>query len=95
MKLYVGNLSYDATEEDVRQIFEGVGPVSSVNMITDRDTGRPKGFAFVEMENKNDGDKAISELNDVDVKGRSIKVSVARPKTAQSSGPRRFNNNRY
>ena len=95
MKLYIGNLSYDSQEDDLRALFEGVGEVTSVNVITDRDTGRSKGFAFVEMAKEADGDKAIKELNDTDFKGRNIRVSVARPKTKEGgAGPRRFNNNK-
>lgn len=90
MKIYVGNLSYDATEEDLTQEFGAFGEVTSINIIKDRETGRPKGFAFVEMAKQGDGDNAIKELNDKEVKGRKMRVSVARPPNKDNAGPRRF-----
>lgn len=79
MKLYVGNLSYDSTEDDLRDAFSNYGEVASVNLITDRDTGRPKGFAFVEMASSDDAQAAMQSLNGSELGGRQIKVDEARP----------------
>jgi len=87
MKLYVGNLSYDSTEDDLRDAFSNYGEVASVSVITDRDTGRPKGFAFVEMANSEDGRAAIENLNGTELAGRQIKVDEARPR--EEGGSRR------
>lgn len=90
MKLYVGNLSYDATEEDVKQLFAEFGDVVSVKLITDRYTGRPKGFAFVEMGNRDGGQKAIDGLNGKDYLSRPLNVDEARPQTNRDErGPSR------
>ncbi len=80
MNIYVGNLSYDMTDEELQQVFEEYGPVTKVNIIIDRDSGRSKGFGFVEMESSDDGEKAIQELDGQEVKGRSLKVNQARPR---------------
>ena len=80
-KIYVGNLSYDTTEDQLRQIFGEHGEVSSVNIITDRETGRPRGFGFVEMEG---ADAAISALNETEVGGRTLTVNEARPRRERS-----------
>jgi len=85
-KLYVGNLSYGATESSIRALFENHGAVESVNMITDRDTGRSKGFGFVEMTNDAEAQRAISALNGKEVDGRALTVNEARPKTDRGSG---------
>jgi cold-inducible RNA-binding protein len=82
-KIYVGNLSYQTTEGDLSTLFEQVGQVDSVNVITDRDTGRSKGFAFVEMSNE-DADKAITQLNGTEVNGRTLTVNEARPREERS-----------
>ena len=82
-KIYVGNLSYQTTEGDLTSLFEQVGQVDSVNVITDRDTGRSKGFAFVEMGNE-DADKAITQLNGTEVNGRTLTVNEARPREERS-----------
>jgi len=82
-KIYVGNLSYQTTEGDLTTLFEQVGQVDSVNVITDRDTGRSKGFAFVEMSNE-DADKAITQLNGTEVSGRTLTVNEARPREERS-----------
>jgi len=82
-KIYVGNLSYQTTEGDLTSLFEQVGQVDSVNVITDRDTGRSKGFAFVEMNNE-DADKAITQLNGTEVSGRTLTVNEARPREERS-----------
>ena len=86
MKIYVGNLSYDTGEEDLRKAFEAHGQVDSVTIITDRDTGRPKGFGFIEMSNDKEAQAAIDNLNEKDFMGRSIKVNVARPRNEGSRG---------
>jgi RNA recognition motif-containing protein len=80
MNIYVGNLSRETTEEDLREAFEAFGQVESVKIITDRDTGEPRGFGFVEMETKADGESAISGLNDKELKGRTLRVNEARPR---------------
>jgi hypothetical protein len=80
MNIYVGNLSYDASEEDLRQAFSEYGEVSSVNVITDRETGRSRGFAFVEMPNKDEANQAISSLNLQQIAGRAVTVNEARPR---------------
>jgi RNA recognition motif-containing protein len=85
-KLYVGNLSYTATEEDLRQLFSQAGNVKSVSVIKDRDTGRSKGFAFVEMASDDDAQKAISQLNGQSFQDRSLKVNVARPREDRPRG---------
>ncbi len=84
--IYVGNLSYDATEDDLRQAFSAHGEVTSVSVITDRETGRPRGFAFVEMSNGEEAEKAIQAINDTEIAGRACRVNVARPK---GDNPRR------
>ena len=78
-KIYVGNLPFSATEDELRQLFSEHGAVESVNVITDRDTGRPRGFGFIEMEAAN-ADTAISALNGTDLGGRRLNVSEARPR---------------
>jgi RNA recognition motif-containing protein len=85
-KLYVGNLSYEATEEDLRQVFGEAGPVASASIITDRDTGRSKGFGFVEMTTQVDAEKAVSLLNGRELRGRPLKVDLARPRADRPSG---------
>jgi RNA recognition motif-containing protein len=90
-KIYVGNLPFSATEEDVRQLFEAHGTVHSVNIITDRDTGRPRGFGFVEMDDA-DAESAIGALDGVSMGGRNLQVNEARPRPAGPGGrgaPRR------
>ena len=84
-KIFVGNLSYDATEEDIRTMFEAHGEVSSVSLITDRMTGRPRGFAFVEMNDNGAADKAIETLNLQEIRGRAVTVNEARPRTDRGS----------
>ena len=88
MNIYVGNLSFDATDDDVRQLFAGFGDVSTVNLINDRDTGRPKGFGFVEMPQQDQAQSAIAELNGKEFKGRRLNVNEARPKESRPSRPR-------
>lgn len=86
MKLYVGNMSFDTSEDDLRKAFEAHGQVDSITLITDRDTGRPKGFGFVEMSNDTEAQAAIDNLNEKDFMGRSIKVNVARPRNEGQRG---------
>src|SRR5204862_4823959 len=81
MNIYVGNLSYEATQDDVRQAFEAHGEVSTVSIIMDRMTGRSRGFGFVEMPDQSKGQAAISALNLQEVKGRAMTVNEAKPKT--------------
>ncbi|MEW6127552.1 MAG: RNA-binding protein [Acidobacteriota bacterium] len=91
-KIYVGNLSYHTTENDLTTLFEQAGQVESVSIITDRDTGRSKGFAFVEM-NSEDADKAIAQFNGTEVDGRSLTVNEARPREERSGGRGGFGRN--
>jgi RNA recognition motif-containing protein len=84
--IYVGNLDFRTTEDELRKAFEVYGSVDKVNMVTDRDTGQPRGFAFVEMTNDPDGDKAIAGLNGTQVDGRALNVNEARPKTERAGG---------
>jgi RNA recognition motif-containing protein len=79
IKLFVGNLSYEMTEEQLRTLFSEAGAVSSAKIITDRNTGQPRGFGFVEMETKMDGQKAISMFNGRNIDGRALAVNEARP----------------
>ena len=84
--IYVGNLSFGASEESVRALFETHGAVGRVNIVTDRDTGQPRGFGFVEMSNDGEGDKAIAALNGTDLDGRTLNINEARPKSDNRSG---------
>ena len=84
--IFVGNLSFRATEESVREIFERYGAVTSARIMTDRETGRSRGFAFVEMANSEEADKAIAALNGYTMEGRPLNVNEARPKPDR--GPR-------
>jgi len=86
MKIYVGNLSYEVTEEDLRQEFEAFGELTSVSVITDKYSGRPKGFAFVEMASKSEAEAAITGLNGKTLKDRTVVVNEARPRTDNRSG---------
>jgi len=83
--IFVGNLSFGTTESSVRSMFEAYGSVDRVNIVTDRDTGQPRGFAFVEMAADAEGNAAISGLNGRDVDGRTLNVNEARPKTEGGS----------
>jgi RNA recognition motif-containing protein len=80
MKLYVGNLSFDTTQQDLEQIFGEIGTVESSNIIEDRDTGRSRGFAFVEMSSKEEGQNAIARLNGKEIGGRILTVNEAKPR---------------
>jgi RNA recognition motif-containing protein len=81
MNIYVGNLSNEVTEEDLKQAFETFGEVESVKIIKDKDTNRSKGFGFVEMPSKAEGQSAIDDLNGKELKGKALKVNEARPRT--------------
>jgi len=94
MKIYIGNVSYNTTEDQIRQAFENFGETTSVSMITDRDSGRPKGFGFVEMTSDEQGQAAIDGLNGTEFDGRSVKVNEARPRT-EGGGGRGGNRGRY
>ena len=85
MKIYVGNMPFSLNEQGLRTIFEEFGEVESINVITDRETGRPRGFAFVEMEDDRSARRAISELADREVDGRRLKVNLARPRENRGS----------
>lgn len=86
MNIYVGNLSYEVTEEDLQKAFEAFGQVESVKIIKDNYTGKSKGFGFVEMSDNADAQSAIDALNDKEIKGRSIKVNAARPRSENRGG---------
>ena len=84
-KLYVGNLSYETSEASIRTLFEPHGQVNSVNLITDRDTGRAKGFGFVEMSTPEEAQKAVAELDGTQLDGRALKVNEAKPQVPRES----------
>jgi RNA recognition motif-containing protein len=86
MNLFVGNLSYNASEDDVRQAFSAFGEVASVSIIMDRETGRPKGFGFVEMPNQTEAQAAIAGLNGKELAGRNLNVNEARPREDRPRG---------
>ncbi len=87
-KIFVGNLSFGATEETVRSLFASHGTVERVNIVTDRDTGQARGFGFVEMTNDIEGEKAIAALNGKDLDGRTLNVNEAHPKPTGNGGRR-------
>jgi RNA recognition motif-containing protein len=80
MNIYVGNLSYGMSEDELREAFAAYGDVASVKILTDRETGRSRGFGFVEMPNQTEGEAAISQLNGKDLGGRALRVNEARPR---------------
>ncbi|MDA1141122.1 MAG: RNA-binding protein [Planctomycetota bacterium] len=84
--IYVGNLSFDTSEGDLREAFEEHGQVIKSSIVTDRDTGRSRGFGFVEMESNEDGKKAIAALNESDLGGRKLTVNEAKPREPRSGG---------
>ena len=86
MNIYVGNLSFEATEADLESAFGAFGDVQSVNIIKDRDTGRPRGFAFVEMRDSESGKEAIEGLNEQQIAGRNVTVNEARPREKRGGG---------
>jgi len=85
-KLYVGNLPYTTSEDELQAMFAGAGPIKSVTVVRDRDTGRSRGFAFVEMETQADAQKAISMMNGKDLEGRPLTVNLARPREDRPGG---------
>lgn len=96
MNIYVSNLSFNIQDEDLREFFTPYGEVTSAKVITDRETGKSRGFGFVEMSNEEASKKAVAELNEATIDGRNIKVTEARPKEdrpARSSGG--FSKNRW
>lgn len=86
MKLYVGNLSFKTNTQDLEQLFAQVGTVESTNIIEDRETGRSRGFGFVEMSSKEEGEKAIEEFNGKEFDGRELKVNEAKPQESRGGG---------
>ncbi|MDA1195379.1 MAG: RNA-binding protein [Planctomycetota bacterium] len=85
-KLYVGNISFNSTEDDLRDAFSAHGAVTSVNVVMDRETGRPRGFAFVEMASSADAQSAIRALDGADLGGRNLKVNEAKPREPRGGG---------
>ena len=83
--IFVGNLSFQTTEQEVRTLFEAHGSVDRVNIVTDRDSGQPRGFGFVEMTNNAEGDRAIAAVNGKEVGGRALNVNEAKPKSEGGS----------
>lgn len=88
MKLYVGNLSFNTTNQDLNDLFGAVGTVESTNIIEDRETGRSRGFGFVEMASQAEGENAIAQLNGKEVDGRELKVNEAKPQESRGGGGR-------
>ncbi len=88
MNIYVGNMSYDTTENDLQEAFAAFGAVTSISVIMDRETGRPRGFAFIEMANDEEGKAAIEGLNLKKVGGRNVTVNEARPREDRGGGRR-------
>jgi RNA recognition motif-containing protein len=84
--IFVGNLNFNTSEEELRQLFEPYGQVDRVSIMTDRDTGRSRGFGFVEMTSAEDGEKAIAALNGSQIGGRTLNINEARPKAERGSG---------
>ena len=85
-KLYVGNLSFNSTEDDISHAFAAHGTVTSVNVIMDRETGRPRGFAFVEMSSDSEAQSAVQALDGQDLDGRNLKVNIAKPREPRGGG---------
>ena len=86
MKLYVGNLSFNTSNQDLSDLFAQIGTVETATVVEDRDTGRSRGFGFVEMASKEDGERAIEELNGKEVDGRELKVNEAKPRENRGFG---------
>ena len=93
--IFVGNLSFQTTEQEVRSLFEAYGTVDRVNIVTDRDSGQPRGFGFVEMANNAEGDRAIAGVNGKEIGGRALSVNEARPKAEGGGGGGRGGRGRY
>ena len=90
MKLYVGNLSFDTTSSDLQTLFAEAGTVESVSLIEDRETGRSRGFGFVEMQTREEGAAAVSKFNGKEVAGRALKVNEAKPRENRNGGSSRY-----
>ncbi len=88
MNIYIGNLSFETTEESLRQAFEGYGEVSTVSIVTDRYTSKSRGFGFVEMASKGEAEAAITGLNGQELDGQTLNVNEARPRTEKGGGGR-------
>src|SRR5262245_23190177 len=86
MKLYVGNLAFQTTDEELQELFSQAGTVESASIVTDRDTGRSRGFGFVEMASKAEGEAAIAQLNGAEINGRSLTVNEAKPRENRGGG---------
>ena len=96
-KLYVGNLSFSTSSEELRELFAQAGSVESATVVEDRDTGRSRGFGFVEMASKEEGEKAIEQFNGTEINGRSLTVNEARPREDRGNrggGGRGYGGNR-
>ena len=94
LNIYIGNLSNEVTEEDLRLAFEAFGQVESVNILKDKYSGQPKGFGFVEMASKTEGQSAIDGLNGKELKGRELNMSEARPRTESRGGRGKYHGGR-
>ena len=94
-KVYVGNLSFDTTQDGLRELFEAHGQVATIDVIADRDTGRPRGFAFVEMMTEEGATAAMGALNGQEMDGRALKVAPAKPRETRSTDRGRRNNSRW
>lgn len=88
MNIYIGNLPYSISEDELRNLFAAHGEVTSANIIMDRDSGRSKGFGFIEMPDNAQGEVAINAINQTDVQGRSVRVNEARPRNDNRDGGR-------
>jgi len=86
MKLYVGNLAFSTSSQDLQELFAAAGTVESASVVEDRETGRSRGFGFVEMSSKEEGEAAISQMNGKEVSGRALKVNEAKPREPRSGG---------
>lgn len=86
MKLYVGNISFNTSDQDLEELFGSVGTVQSANIVEDRETGRSRGFGFVEMSSKEEGEAAIEQLNGKEIDGRELKVNEAKPRENRGGG---------
>ncbi len=94
MKLYVGNISFQTSNQDLEELFGQVGTVETANIVEDRETGRSRGFGFVEMSSKEEGENAIEQFNGKEVDGRELKVNEAKPRENRGGGGRGYSDNR-